>query len=736
MMLTGLPTGWEQMLARPLLQRLAPAPDELVGFVARYNAATGSTARPQAAAAADDLLADVRAAMESLPPAVKRHLEPRLLGVFFMNGVGGSAITDLVAYANGDLLGAVVAIDTDVFSCRRANEWASWRENTAFAPEPGARLEVRIARDGEDDRRAALRYVLLHEFGHVLASGSDAMPDWWQERIPATPFGQDSFPPLAWRRMADGAMAPLAGQDFPLREQIGLYSAPRLVGSQIAQIYRNLDDTVFPTLYAASSVHEDFAESFATYVHAVLLDQPHEVRIHQDGRLAAAYGGFWTQPRSRAKAAFFEAFLARPPQSFPRREQHAETARRCGEVIARSAGEFLGLAPFLRLSVECGDLRHVAQALLDRAAQEQDNAVLWMNLATAFFSVNERQLGLAIQQQALQGGRLFHLPASAQPARCRVLVLMAPGDLAENTPLDCLLESGSIDLTLYYVTPEAPLPPAPPAHDALLVALSDTGKNRPILETLDPLLADWSRPVINRPRNIPNVERNAASVLLQGVPGLAMPLTHQVARERLEAVAGGASSLGELSEELRFPIILRPVGSHAGNDLDRIDDAPGIGAYLEKVPGGEFYLSRFVDYSGADGLFRKYRIALIAGEPFACHMAISSHWMVHYANAGMYADAAKRAEEAAFMEAFDAFARRHRTALDAIARCCGLDYLCVDCAESREGELLVFEVDHAMVVHAMDPEDMFPHKQVHMLKVRQAFEAFLFALTARESQPL
>jgi hypothetical protein len=97
----------------------------------------------------------------------------------------------------------------------------------------------------------------------------------------------------------------------------------------------------------------------------------------------------------------------------------------------------------------------------------------------------------------------------------------------------------------------------------------------------------------------------------------------------------------------------------------------------------------------------------------------------------MYEDAAKRAEEARFMAGFDDFARRHRAALEAIFRRTRLDYMCIDCAETRDGQLLVFEIDHAMVVHAMDPEQQFPYKQIHMRKVRDAFRSFLFQLTSR-----
>ena len=37
----------------------------------------------------------------------------------------------------------------------------------------------------------------------------------------------------------------------------------------------------------------------------------------------------------------------------------------------------------------------------------------------------------------------------------------------------------------------------------------------------------------------------------------------------------------------------------------------------------------------------------------------------------------------------------------------------------------MFEIDHAMVVHAMDSEQLFPHKQTHMLKVKTAFRELL-----------
>lgn len=388
---------------------------------------------------------------------------------------------------------------------------------------------------------------------------------------------------------------------------------------------------------------------------------------------------------------------------------------------------FVGLAPFLRLSTAGHDLRPIAQDLLAQANQQQDNPDLWMNLATAFFSIGQRDVGLSIQQQALSMKRVYRLPSLNQPPKLRVLMLMAAGDLTENIPLDCLLEdSHDIELIFCFATAEEPLPADLPEHDVLLVGISYAERNVPILKALEPLLAKWHKPVVNPPECIPNVERAIASELLSGVPGLRIPRTYEVSRECLTAIAQ-AGGHEKLPGECSFPMIVRPLGSHAGNDLEKIDDQAQLADYLTRVDAAGFYISRFVDYSDEDGLFRKYRVALIAGEAFACHMGVSSHWMIHYINAGMYEDAQKRKEEEAFMRNFATFARKHQTALEGISRRSGLEYVCVDCAETRDGELLIFEIDHAMVIHAMDPVELFPYKQEYMAKARRACEDFLFA---------
>jgi hypothetical protein len=54
-----------------------------------------------------------------------------------------------------------------------------------------------------------------------------------------------------------------------------------------------------------------------------------------------------------------------------------------------------------------------------------------------------------------------------------------------------------------------------------------------------------------------------------------------------------------------------------------------------------------------------------------------------------------------------------------------LDYFGIDCAETPDGQLLIFELANAMIVHDMDPDDIFPYKQPAMEKVFGAFHEML-----------
>lgn len=393
----------------------------------------------------------------------------------------------------------------------------------------------------------------------------------------------------------------------------------------------------------------------------------------------------------------------------------------------------LGLAKLMRMAYSGSDLAPLGTQLIERAETETGGHAL-MDLSTILQLRGNRDLALSTQAQAIESQQIYSPPTATGQVNIRLLAIMGTGDLMSNTPVEFLLEDSDVALDIVYVTQNQPLPADLPDHDVLFVAIAQSDRNMPLLKQIDASIATWPRPVLNRPDRIALMSRNEACVLLKSAPGIEMPITVRISRQTLQQIADGELPLTEILDDGVFPIIVRPVDSHAGKDLDKIDSPTVLVSYLQNMLNEEFYISRFVDYRGQDGLFRKYRIVLIDGKPFVCHVGISEHWMVHYLNAGMAESAEKRAEEERFMIDFDSgFARQHAEAFRAINERAGLDYLGIDCGETADGKLLIFEIDSCMIVHAIDPVDIFPYKQPQMRKVFSAFRQMLLNAMQRSA---
>jgi hypothetical protein len=393
----------------------------------------------------------------------------------------------------------------------------------------------------------------------------------------------------------------------------------------------------------------------------------------------------------------------------------------------------VGTARLVRHAYAGGDLGPLWQKLLARYSADSRDAAAMMDMSVILQVAGHREKALKMQQDALRIERCFTQPIA--PAEgLRVLVFMTAGDLMANTPVDFLLEGADATLLLLFVDASTEAPHDIPDHDVAFIAIGESMENRPILEKLRHLLAGWKRPILNNaPERIVALTRDAVAATFAGEPTVVAPPTLRVGREALHRLAAGESEGAAGLPSIGFPLIVRPIGSHAGQGAERIDSPDALLAYLAERPEQDFYISAFIDYASPDGLFRKQRIAFIEGKPYASHLAVSEHWMVHYLSARMAEEPERRAAEAAWMESFDAdFAIRHAAAFEAINRRIGLDYFGIDCAEMPDGRLLLFEADTAMIVHAMDPEDLFPYKKPAMRKLFAAFQA---ALQRSAAQP-
>ncbi|MBR0826031.1 hypothetical protein JQ596_10820 [Bradyrhizobium manausense] len=395
-------------------------------------------------------------------------------------------------------------------------------------------------------------------------------------------------------------------------------------------------------------------------------------------------------------------------------------------LTAPQFADRIGFARLTHQAFDGVDLRPLRDRLVAKIADGTAQAGEGLDLSLIAQLLGDKEGGLAIQAEVLAFHQLFRSPCAVTKPALRVLALAAAIDMGGNTPIEFLLEGSEIELLTLYVVKDVGLPEPLPDHDVAIVVASDSEECREALASIDNAASRWPRPLLNRPDRIANLDRDKLYRLLADIPGLDIPATICAMRSQLTALAAGEMRCGDIADELCFPMIARPRGSHAGVGLAKIDDAASLASYLTERSEQEFFVARFVDYANADGLYRKYRLAIVDGRPYACHMAIADRWDIWYLNAYMAFSEEKRAEEAAFMHDFDdAFGRRHRAALDEMSRRVGLDYFTIDCAENSDGELLIFEADNTAVVHNMDSPDVFPYKQPQMRKIFAAFTAML-----------
>jgi tetratricopeptide (TPR) repeat protein len=425
-----------------------------------------------------------------------------------------------------------------------------------------------------------------------------------------------------------------------------------------------------------AAAREAFRRAIARFPSDARLHANHAFVLAEAGALDAALEGY--DAAVRCAPGFLEAHVARGLLAFRMaRNDEAEHA-------LRSA---LAIDPYeVRANLALYELLHVK---------------------------GQPEKALPYQRRALERRTLFSTVAPVE--RRSVLVLCTPGDLQANVPVDFLFDGRTTSVhKLYLLDAERLASVALPRYDVVFNAIAESPSAGRALALAERFLAAQPRPVINRPERVVRTNRLQLVDALRGTGCRLAPI----------AVATRAE-LGDGSP-IPFPIIIRPVGSHAGHGLQKVDDAPELAEYVGANDAQTFFVSAFVDYRSADGYYRKYRVICVDGEPYPCHLAISPRWMIHYYNAPMAEHGWMRDEEARFLaDLGSVFADGPRRALRELSAALELEYVGIDCALDGNGELLVFEADPAMVVHLSDSLELYPYKHEFVPRIFRAVERML-----------
>jgi tetratricopeptide (TPR) repeat protein len=383
-----------------------------------------------------------------------------------------------------------------------------------------------------------------------------------------------------------------------------------------------------------------------------------------------------------------------------------------------------------------------------RQDSNDDSADAWHNVGAAHLSLEEYEPAAAACRQALAldaghlgayatlAQALGHLHRAAEAAqvraewarrqgivvtRCRAeppharVLLVGAAEFC-NVPTGDLFDRTRFETISLNLMPPAQADTDPatnidelPPFDIVFNAIGDADRGAPFFAPAAEFCRKLGRPLINPPHRVARTRRDTLPALIKDIPGLVTPRIRRVARADLAAFAAAP-------ERPDRPLLVRPAGSHGGDDLVRVEDRAELAGYADKVPADEYYVSDFWDYRGADGFYRKYRLIFVDRQVFPYHLAITPHWLSHYWRADM-ADWMKAEEETFLADFRQAFRGPAAEAVGEAARRLDLDYGGMDCTILPDGRVLVFEANATMLVHLRESRETFAYKHAHVPRI-------------------
>ena len=238
------------------------------------------------------------------------------------------------------------------------------------------------------------------------------------------------------------------------------------------------------------------------------------------------------------------------------------------------------------------------------------------------------------------------VPLPYRGERPPVSVLLLAASAGGNIPMRHFLDDRIFQTFIVFVEFFDPAMPLPP-HRIVFNAIGDADLAAPALAAAQSVLALTTAPVINPPAAVAATGRSDIAQRLAGIPGVITPGAVTLPRALL---AGPDAATTLARHGFEFPLLIRTPGFHTGRHFLRVETLAELPAALAELPGEDLTVLRYLDARGPDGKVRKYRVMMIDGGLYPLHVAISSHWKIHYFTADMADHPEHRAEDAEFLE--------------------------------------------------------------------------------------
>jgi glutamate/tyrosine decarboxylase-like PLP-dependent enzyme/Flp pilus assembly protein TadD len=391
------------------------------------------------------------------------------------------------------------------------------------------------------------------------------------------------------------------------------------------------------------------------------------------------------------------------------------------QAVARHPGDPMSLVNLGNVLYEAGEFQAAGEHFETALRADPGHREAHQGLAYVLVELGDEEGARAHRRKAFEHRAVIAMPYRGQgpPVSLLLLVSSVGGNIPTNNFLDDRFFQTFVVAPEFYDL-QSPLPP----HQVVFNAIGDADLCAPALAAAQSVVAFTSARVINRPSAVLATGR-ADHERLARLPGVIAPSTITLPRELLSSPEA-ASTVARHGFE--FPLLVRTPGFHTGRHFMRVEVPEALAAAVAQLPGKELTVIEFLNARGVDGKVRKYRVMMIDGQLYPLHVAISSHWKIHYFTAEMAERADHRAEDAEFLENMPGvLGPRAMDALVRIQATLGLDYAGIDFGMSAEGDLLLFEANATMVVNPPEPAERWAYRRAAVERIFAAVRRMLTA---------
>lgn len=259
----------------PLISRVTNVPEAVLVFLRDLDGRDYQPYYPTS-----EQWAVIEAEIEKLPPLLREVLRERVVGFYFIDNLWGSGLADFVVSEDGEFYSYVVFNPGALTNS--LDFWLTYKENTCFIQDETYSIRMTF---GESE--TAIAYILAHELTHSV--------DYTRFVTPYTEPATEIFAQLKGFTISNrSGFAENVWEDYftPLPKYrkayqcdldfYGFGGGPYLHASNAVEVYTELEQTPFASLYGNLVWAEDLTEFVALYHLTQELGYHYEIEVYSN----------------------------------------------------------------------------------------------------------------------------------------------------------------------------------------------------------------------------------------------------------------------------------------------------------------------------------------------------------------------------------------------------------------------------------------------------------------------